>query len=90
MDDDAIADHAMMLVREGLYSKAAAALERAEPAPADAATHAALTALNPDGAATGPMPATPVPPPLVSPLDPASFLAVFSSPPRGSAPGPTG
>ena len=26
-DDDAIADHAMMLVREGLYSKAAAALE---------------------------------------------------------------
>ena len=57
MSDEATAQSATDLVREGLYSKAAALLERSAPAPASQATHDALCALNPDGSATGPMPA---------------------------------
>ena len=64
--DEAVADHVTLLMRDGLYSKAAQALEQAPMAPATLATHTSLRALNPDGVASGAMPAppAPAPPPL--------------------------
>ena len=78
------------LVPEGQYSRAAKALERAEPAPATMATYAKLIALCPDGRASGPLPDLPEATPEAAPLSTEAFLDVFRKPKKGSAGGPSG
>ena len=80
--DEAVADHVTLLMRDGLYSKAAQALEQAPMAPATLATHTSLCALNPDGVASGAMPAPPAPAPPPIALDPDDivFINVFAKP----------
>ena len=50
-------------------------------APATAATHANLQALNPDGVGSGAMPSPPVPPVRAIELQPEVFMKVFTKPP---------
>ena len=88
--DPEVAAHVELLVRDGLYSKAAQALEQADMAPATQATHDALTALNPDGSLSGPMPNEPIPAPAPPALNHAIFNKVFGKPPKGSAHGTSG
>ena len=88
-DDAAVGEHASCLAKEGLYSKAAAALEQAPLAPPTDATHLELRRLNPDGLASGPMPALAAQPAAPT-LNPDVFVSVFRHPPRGSAGGPSG
>ena len=88
--DEGVAAHAEQLAREGLYSKAAAALEQGELAPASEDTHSKLQALHPNGSRSGDMPAAPNPAPQPPPLDPALFLKTFRNPARGSAHGCSG
>ena len=68
--DEGAAEHAEQLAREGLHSKAAAALEQGELAPVSEDTHSKLHALHPDGSRSGDMPAAPNPAPQPPPLDP--------------------
>ena len=85
-----LGEHATQLAREGLYSKATASLQQVPMAPPTAATHASLAALNPDGAASGAMPAAPAGPPLAFTLDPEVFYQTCTKIKRGRAHGPSG
>ena len=87
--DAQLEEQVTALVREGLSRKAVARLDTAPMAPATEATHAALAALNPDGAETGPMP-IPAAPPAPPQIDPETFLDVVTNVKLGVAAGPSG
>ena len=78
--DKSIANQAIDLAREGLYSKAAQAVEQLPSAPSTQATHIELQRLNPDGSLSGPMPDLPRALPQ-NPIDPYLFFRCFLSPP---------